>query len=152
MDDGAYACHAAWSYETEEKAPFLIADEALSRSPGIRLTDPDTRVFCSQEGTPMLTLHDYGKGRAVYMGGFTYSPRAARMLLEMLLYLTGTEKKQAGLTSDPMTECAWFSRQQTLVVMNNADTPTDTTVALPDRDISFHLDPYETVFQSAGKA
>ena len=152
LDDGAYACHAAWSYETEEKAPFLIADEALSRSPGIRLTDPDTRVFCSQEGTPTLTLHDYGKGRAVYMGGFTYSPRAARMLLEMLLYLTGTEKKQAGLTSDPMTECAWFSRQQTLVVMNNADTPIDTTVALPDHDISFHLEPYETVFQSAGKA
>ena len=148
QDDGAYACHAPWTFETKAEAPFLIADEALARTSGIRLTDPDVQVLRAEGTTPLLTLHSFGRGKAVYLGGFTYSPRAARMLLELLLFLTGTNGEPAGLTSDPLTECAWFPGQHTLVVMNSADVPADTRVALPGRDIPVHLEAHETVFQT----
>ncbi len=148
QDDGAYACHAAWDFETEGEAPFRIAEEALGCTAGIRLTDPEVRVLCAEGTTPVLTLHSYGKGKAVYMGGFAYSPQAARMLLEMLLYLTDTDGKQAGLTENPMTECAWFPGQKTLVVMNSAEKPADTEVHLPCGTVSVHLEAGETVFRS----
>lgn len=150
QDDGAYACHAPWEFKVEENAPFLIAEEALARTPGIRLTGPDTRVLRAEGNTPTLTLHAFGQGKAVYLGGFAYSPRAARMLLELLLCLTGAEGKAAGLTDDPLTECAWFPEQKTLVVMNSADAPVDTRVALPCGQIPVHLEAHETLFKMIG--
>ena len=150
QDDGAYACHAPWEFKVEENAPFLIAEEALARTPGIRLTGPDTRVLRAEGNTPTLTLHAFGQGKAVYLGGFAYSPRAARMLLELLLCLTGAEGKAAGLTDDPLTECAWFPEQKTLVVMNSADAPVDARVALPGGQIPVHLEAHETLFKMIG--
>ena len=147
QDDGAYACHGAWEYEAEKEAPFLIAEEALGKTPGIRLTAPDTRVLRERDGVPVLTLRDYGKGKAVYLGGFSYSPLAARMLLEMLLYLTGADGSAAGLTDDPLTECAFFPGQKTLVVMNNGDQTVKTSVALPDGKTDVLLAAHQTVFQ-----
>ena len=145
QDDGAYACHQPWAFEAEE-APFLVADEALGMTRGIRLTGPDTRVLREKDGTPVLTLHDFGRGRAVYFGGFSYSPEAARMLLEILLHLTGTDGHAAGLTDNPQTECAWFPASHTLVVMNNADEPAEAGVTLPGGRISVNLEPLQTLF------
>ena len=146
-DDGAYACHGAWAYEVEEKAPFLIADEALAVTSGIRLTAPDVQVLRDADGTPTLTLRTFGKGKAVYLGGFAYSPRAARMLLETLLYLTGADGRSAGLTDDAQAECAWFPGQRTLVVMNSADAPATVNVALPGGTERVALAAHETVFR-----
>lgn len=121
-DDGAYACHAPWEF-TEETASFFIAGECIGKTEGIRLTDPDTQVLRTCEGTPVLTLHSFGRGKAVYMGGFTYAPVAARMLLEMLLYLTGKDGSTAGMTDQTQAECAWYPESETLVVMNNGRCP-----------------------------
>ncbi len=148
QDDGAYACHMPWEYETEGDAPFFVAEEALGRTAGIRLTGPDIRVLRQHAGTPVLTLRDFGKGKAVYLGGFAYSPAAARMLLELLLHLTGQEGRTAGITDTPLTECAWFPGQHTLVAMNCADGPVDTSVSLPGGKVSVHLEAYQTVFKS----
>ena len=148
QDDGAYACHGAWEFVTEPADPFLIADEALAATAGIRLTAPDVKVLRQADGTPTLTLRPFGKGRAVYMGGFAYSPRAARMLLEMLLYLTGAEGRAAGLCSDALTECAWFPRQKTLMLMNNGDAPVRTAAAWPGGEREFLLKAHETLFHT----
>ena len=148
QDDGAYACHQPWAFEEEREAPFLIADEALGKTPGIRLTEPDTRVLRARDGAPVMTLRAFGKGKAVYLGGFAFSPRAARMLLELLLYLTGTDGRAAGLTDSPETECAWFPGQRTLVVMNGAGHPLDAKVFLPEGEVSVRLEAHETVFKN----
>ncbi|MBR2822827.1 MAG: 1,3-beta-galactosyl-N-acetylhexosamine phosphorylase [Clostridia bacterium] len=147
QDRGEYACHQPWTFETEAP-PFPVAEGALARTDGIRITGPDTRVLCAKEDAPVLTLHPFGRGKAVYMGGFTYSPEAARMLLDMILYLTGARGRDAGLTDQPMTECAWFPGQNTLVTMNCADAPVDTVVSLPCGDISVHLEAHQTVFKT----
>ena len=147
QDDGAYACHQPWAFDTEQDAPFYIAPGAVGTTAGIRLTDPETRVLRAADGVPTLTLHAFGKGQAAYLGGFSYSPAAARTLLELLLCLTGAEGSAAGLTDSPEAECAWYPASRTLVVMNNADAPADITVRLPHGQVSLRLDACRMAFE-----
>ena len=143
QDDGAYACHMPWQFETEMESPFPLCREAVGKTAGIRLTDPDTKVLCARGDTPTLTLHAFGKGRAVYMGGFTYSPAAARMLLDMLLYLTGADGSAAGISDHPLVEAAWFPKSRALVVMNNGDAPASAHIAYPGGVFAAELAPLE---------
>ena len=147
QDDGAYACHQPWAFEAEE-APFYVADQALGTTPGIRLTGPDSRVLRARGGVPVLTLHPFGRGKAAYLGGFAYSPEGARMLLELLLYLTGADGRAAGMTDHPATECAWYPAAHTLAVMNSQDAPCDVTVTLPKKTFRVHLEANRMVFLS----
>lgn len=143
VDDGTWACHGAWEF-TEERAPFPVADEALAAKPGVRLTDPETSVFRAKDGSPQLTVHCFGRGRAAYLSGFTYSPEAARMLLDLLLYLTGTDGTAAAICGSPEAEAAWFPESKTLVVMNNAETAVRTRVTWPGGSTEMTLNPMET--------
>ena len=145
QDRGEYACHAPWQFETEE-APFFVPEGAPGLTPGIRLTDPETRVIRAENGTPTLTLHRCGRGQAAYLGGFAYSPEASRMLLELLLYLTGRDGSEAGITNLPTAECAWYPASGTLMVMNNEDRPADVTVSLPSGKTKVHLEACQTLF------
>ena len=142
-DDGSYACHMPWEFEISG-APFPVWDAALAVRRGVRLTDPETKVLRAAEGFPQLTLHAFGRGQAAYLSGFVYSPEAARMLLELLLYLTGRDGKAAGLCDVPEAECAWFPESGKLVVFNNSDRRLETAVAWPDGQRSFTLAPMET--------
>ncbi|QTE67499.1 1,3-beta-galactosyl-N-acetylhexosamine phosphorylase [Clostridiales bacterium] len=143
IDDGTWACHGAWEF-AEEKAPFPVADEALAVKPGVRLTDPETSVFRVKDGSPQLTVHRFGRGKAAYLSGFTYSPEAARMLLDLLLYLTGTDGTAAAICGSPEAEAAWFPESKTLVVMNNAETAVRTRVTWPGGSTEMTLNPMET--------
>ena len=143
VDDGRYACHAPWAFETE-KAPFFVSPEALAVKPGVRLTGPDTRVLRAEGGLPQLTLRRFGKGQAAYLSGFAYSPAAARMLLELLLYLTGANGADAAICDDPRVEAAWFPADSTLVALNNAEETVAATVRCPAGDIPLTLAPLET--------
>ena len=145
LDKGQYACHASWTYETQ-KAPFLLAEDAIGKTKGIRVTSAGTQVFLDKDDTPVLTLNRFGSGQAVYLGGFTYSPEAARMLLELLKYLCGTDGNSAGTADDPMVECAWFEKERTLLVMNNAQTQVNTRVLCPAGCKELTLEPFETRF------
>ena len=78
--------------------------------------------------------------------GFAYAPEAARMLLEMLLFLTGTDGSTAGLTDQPLAECAWYPESGTLVVMNNSSEPLDVNVTMPSGMTQVHIDAGEMRF------
>ena len=143
VDDGTWACHGAWEF-AEEKAPFPVAEEALAEKPGVRLTDPETSVFRAKDGSPQLAVHRFGRGKAAYLSGFTYSPEAARMLLDLLLYLTGTDGTAAAICGSPEAEAAWFPESKTLVVMNNAETAVRTRVTWPGGSTEMTLNPMET--------
>lgn len=145
-DDGSYACHMPWEFMTEMCDPFFVAGESVGKTEGIRVTEPDTQVLNARGDTPTLTVRSFGQGKAVYMGDFFYSPAGARMLLEMLLYLTGTDGRLAGLTDRPEAECAWYPASKTLVVMNNSDLPMDVNVFLPEGTVQAHLEPCEMKF------
>jgi beta-D-galactosyl-(1->4)-L-rhamnose phosphorylase len=143
IDDGRWACHGAWEY-TEEEAPFPVYGRALPEKPNVRLTDPETRVYRTENGNPQLTVHDFGKGKAAWMSGFTYSPEAAGMLLNLLLYLTGKDGKAAAACDNPQTEAAWFPQSRKLVVLNNGETAAKTRVSWPGGSAELFLEPMET--------
>ena len=145
QDRGEYACHAPWQFETEN-ASFPVEASALGKTDGIRLTAPDTRVLCADGDTPTLTMRTFGRGQAVYMGGFAYSPAAARMLFDLLRCLTGADGAEAALCDHPLAEAAWFPAARTLVVMNNAETPVETAVRFPLGEKQLRLNACETVF------
>ena len=147
QDRGEYACHAPWSFETEEKAPFPVCREALRVTSGIRIINPETRVFCASGDIPTLTVHACGRGCAAYLGGFVYSPAAARMLLDLMLALTGTEAGDAALCDQALAEAAWFPADRTLVLMNNSEEPLETRVRFPLGERAFRLEPLETRFE-----
>ena len=146
QDDGSYACHASWEFTTEMSDPFFVAGESLGETKGIRLTDPETRVLNARGDTPILTLHAFGRGKAVYMGNFFYTPAGARMLLEMLLYVTGKDSTAAGITEDGMTECAWYPESRILLVMNNTPDSLETEVRFPLGALTVSLNPFEMKF------
>ena len=147
-DLGEYACHAPWAFETEKQPPIAVREEALEATSGIRLTDPETRVLYARETTPVMTLHAFGKGSAAYLGGFRYSPEGARMLLDLMLEMTGQEGQEAALCDAPLAEAAWFPADQVLYVMNNGNEPLTTTVRYPGGTQTVSLKPLENRFET----
>lgn len=145
MDDGSYACHAPWSFEVGE-APISICKEALAVKPGMRLIDPDTSVLAARDGAPQMTLHRFGKGSAAYLSGFSYSPESARMLLDLLLHMTGTDGRAAGRSDDPMVETAWFPTSNMLVAVNNSEHAVSTQIEWPGGCGRITLEPQEMRF------
>ncbi len=145
-DDGSCACHLPWEFSVEMEDPFFVAGQSVGQTEGIRLADPDTLVLNACGDTPTLTVHAFGKGKAVYMGNFFYSPAGARMLLEMLLYLTGANGSAAGITDEYLAECAWYPESRTLLVLNNDRDPLETTVRFPGGERRVQLEGYEMKF------
>ena len=145
LDRGEYACHAAWPV-TEEESPVALPLDVLAERKDLRLVDPDTKVFRASGTSPLAALHRCGKGKALYLSGFRYSPAAARMLLDWMLLMTGQDGAAAGISEDPLVEVAWYPESGILLVMNNAETPKQTTIRLCDRRISVELAPCEMKF------
>ncbi len=143
-DTGARVCHGRWPVAADP-VPGLIPEGAeLSVREHLYLTDGDTRVLAEQDGCPAIATHAFGKGRGVYLAGFSYSPENARMLLNLMLWAKGLPLDTAYLTTDPGTECAWFPDARQLVVINNTDTPRTTAVHTPEGDVTVELDPFAT--------
>ena len=142
VDHGEYACHAAWQYETDE-APFPVDTDALGFLRGVRLIAPDTRVLAEKENTPVLTVRCFGNGKAVYLADFIYSPSAARMLLDLLLFMTGTDGSAAALSDQCLVECAWFPASGALALLNNSEEETEVRVRYPGGILEEKLAPRE---------
>jgi len=143
VDDGSYACHAPWDFEAEKEPPFEVRPEALGRVSHARLIAPDVKVLAEADGIPQMTLRRYGKGSAAWLGGFAYSPASARMLLELLLHMTGVKPEAAGCCSHPLVETAWFPASGTLVLMNNGDKAAEGEVRWPGGRMTVALEAEE---------
>jgi len=146
VDDGSYACHAPWEFEVEKTPPFEVCPEALGRVKQARLIAPDAKVLAQVDGIPQMTLRRFGQGRAAWLSGFAYSPASARMLLELLLCLTGAQASAAGVCSHPLVETAWFPASRTLVLMNNGDEPVQAEACWPEGRIAVSLEAWALKF------
>lgn len=127
-DTGAKVCHGKWEFDTDEVEGLLPAGCCVTPRENRFLTDGQARVLLAHDGNPDLTLHAFGKGLGIYLGGFSFTPENTRMLLNLLLYAGGEALDGLYLTDDPYMECAYYPDAGKLVVINNSDTRKTTTV------------------------
>lgn len=92
-----------------------------------------TVVLADRNGSPQISAHPFGRGRAVYFSGFKISPENTRLLHRALFWAAAREASwPVWQSSNVQTECAWFAAQKKLVVINNAGDRQSTVITLGD--------------------
>ena len=142
VDKGERVCHGRWQFEVDRDVPIAVCADALGNNPNILLTGGDTKVLCEKGGVPQMTLHAFGRGKAVYMSHFTVSPESTRMLLETLLYCCGLDPLY--LSDNALVETAYYPTDRILVALNNAEEETSAAIRTPQGDVHVSLKPLET--------
>lgn len=140
-DTGARVCHGRWQAE-QTVLPVAVDETVLQPNPHLYLTDGKARVLAQKDGVPVMTVNDFGKGKAVYMSSFRVGANSTRMLLELLAYLSGAEKNY--LSDNALVECAYYPADKTLVALNNSEEAVMASIQLPEGKIDVELQPMET--------
>lgn len=141
-DTGARICHGKWQFQIEEIENLLPENCEVKAREDQFLTDGTAHVLLAHGNTPDLTIHDFGKGHGVYMSGFAYTPANARMLLNLLLYVTGEKLDGLYLTDNALTECTWYPDAKKLVVVNNSGEVQTTGIKTEYGEIEAVLAPF----------
>lgn len=146
LDTGARVCHGKWSFDcdNELKNKLFVAGSDVPAKNNIFLTDKNTKVLVEKNGLPAATVHEFGKGKGIYLSGFELNNANTRLLLNILLYATGADLNGEYLTDTCDAECAYYPVSGKLVVMNNSGENLTTTVKTKDGNKTFKLSPYET--------
>ena len=150
-DTGARVCHGRWRYTLDEETQKLLIPEGAD-VPGrqyLMLTDGKARVLAEKNGIPAAVINDFGKGKGIYLSGFSLSNANARMLLNLMLYGMGLPLNQNYLTDNPDAECAYYPGTGKLVVINNSDRQVRTKVQTEKGVREFTLAAFETVIEEA---
>ncbi len=137
-DTGDRVCHGKWSFDVSKVDGLIPAGGTISEKQNLYLTDGKAQVLMAQNGTPVFTINDFGKGKGVYLADFKMNLPNTRLLLNTILYATG--QKSDYLTDNAATECAYYPDRKMLVVINNSDQPQTTTVGT----VKVKLEPFAT--------
>ena len=142
-DTGAKVCHGKWKVEVDPVQDLIPDCCEIPKRAGVFATGPKTRVLMADGETPKLTVHPFGKGCGIYLGGFVYSPENTRLLLNLILY--GTKQEHFDyLTDNVNAECAYYPEAKKLVVINNSDSIQPVKVETEQGVKEMRLNPYET--------
>ncbi|MFT3829058.1 MAG: 1,3-beta-galactosyl-N-acetylhexosamine phosphorylase [Opitutaceae bacterium] len=126
--EGAFAPH----FITAD-LPAGVAPDFAKDVDGIYVHGPDTQVLAERDSSPRLAVHGFGRGRAVYLSGFKFSPENTRLLHRALYWAAAKEAQwSAWSSSNIRTEATYFPKAKKLVVINNAGTDESTAVTLGD--------------------
>lgn len=123
---GQTICFTKYKYPLNDKH-FIMEDLTSELSfhnavSDVYALDGDTQVLCADYGQVQVAVKEYGKGRGVYLNGFTYSPDNARLLYRALLWAARKEQEaECFLPDNPACECAWFPSSRMLVLINNTE-------------------------------
>ena len=99
-------------------------------------------VLAEKDGAPVMTVHPFGKGKAAYLSSFREGPESNRMLLELLMYLSGAKAEY--VSDSALVEAAYYPADRTLVALNNSEEPVSATIAMPGGSLDVTLNPMET--------
>ena len=122
VDQGAKVCHGKWAF-SQEIAPFVVARTALHGLPHAFVSDRGTHVYAANDTAPLLTEHEYGCGRGIWMSGFRWSVDSTAMLLAILMRCAHIEADAPWVSDAPQVETAWFPASRALVLINNSEKP-----------------------------
>lgn len=112
-----------------------------NHTPGVYALDGRTEVLHAQGGDIVLSRRGFGKGRAVYLSGYTCSPENTRMLRNIILWAAKREREDYS-SDNTQCECAYFPTQGKLVVLNQSGSDLTASIDTPHAMISVSLPPY----------
>lgn len=123
-------------YNIEKKAHFITEDVAgeidygegmkniyaLDGTKVLDITFSDRYRRNVNVGEVKLAANDYGKGRGVYIAGLPYSAQNARLLYRAMFWAAHREKEMLrAFSSNPQTECSYYSEIGKYAIVNNGD-------------------------------
>ncbi len=148
-DTGVRKCLRKFRFENEEG--FVTGDDpammvGIRGLDGVFVDAADVKVLASENGQPTLTCREFGKGRALYLSGYRFSLPACRLILRAVCYAMGKEDAmEQYVTSNIMTECAYYPAIDKLVIINNAETEQTTSVNTARGKITVTLKPFDII-------
>ena len=128
-------------YNIEKKAHFITEDAkgeidcgegmknvyALGGAEVLDITFSDRFRRSVNVGEVKLAANGYGKGRGVYMAGLPYSAQNARLLYRAMFWAAHKEEAMyKAFSSNPETECSYYSKTGNYTVVNNSNYPQET--------------------------
>lgn len=88
-----------------------------------------TTILCQREKEVQMAVHEFGKGRAVYLSGLPYSFENSRLLYRSILWSTHDEKNlHKWFSSNFNVEVHAYVKNGKYCVVNNTYEPQTTTV------------------------
>lgn len=142
-DTGARVCHGKWQFDTTFIEGLIPEGAFVTRRENRFLTEKNVQVLMSHNGNPDLTIHSFGKGFGIYMGGFVYNLENTRMLLNLLIYAGDKESDGFYLTDNLYTECAYYPEIGKLVVINNSEETQTTKVRIEKGEKTFVIEAFD---------
>ena len=73
-DTGARVCHGRWIFEPSDSEHILPRGARVLPKENRYLTDGQARVLLAQDDKPLVTVHDFGKGKGNLSGLFPGKP------------------------------------------------------------------------------
>lgn len=144
----ARVCHGKWSYTVSSVDNLIPEGSYIPKRCSVHLTDGKARVMMEQDGEPVFTINDFGKGKGVYLSTFETTPVNNRLLLNIILYAAGLPLDELYITDNANTECTYFSASKKLIVINNSDTKQSTSVKTESGVQVFKdIEPFDTVIK-----
>lgn len=119
--------------------------ESMVENPGIYCKSANVSVLAANGKTPLITLNQFGAGKAMYLSSFRVSKESTRFLMRALLTLLGKEDKVRDYICDNLyTECAYYEEIDKLVVINNSGDTQKTVIKTAKGDVTVELAPFAT--------
>jgi len=144
VDNGERACHGKWAFDVNAVEGLIPSAAGIPAREGLFLTNGRARVLAASsanESVPAFTINDFGRGKGVYLAGFSIDQIMTRLLLNLLIYVSYGSVETEGITNDPFTECAVFPAQGKIVLANNSAAKRAAECCFNGRRYSAEIDP-----------
>ena len=106
---------------------FILEDS----KDGIKLAKNDSSVYLTSQTSELIagtaenvvmSTNVFGKGRSVYMNGYSDNAENGRLLYRAILWASGLEGEiKKWFSSNPYTDCAYYPAEEEFVVANTSD-------------------------------
>ncbi len=120
-DTGERICHGKWPISAADPEKIVPVGVSLLPRQNCYLTERRTNVLLESEGMPILTVHDFGSGKGIYLSSFRLSDANIRLLFQLIRYAGKEGVTGMYMTDNPYTECAYYPDSGKLVVINNSE-------------------------------
>lgn len=144
-DTGERICHGKWPISAADPEKIVPVGVSLLPRQNCYLTERRTKVLLESEGMPILTVHDFGGGKGIYLSSFRLSDANIRLLFQLIRYAGKEGVTGMYMTDNPYTECAYYPDSGKLVVINNSEEMQHGSVETHKGTKEFLLDAFGSV-------